>query len=150
MVKTIFKLLGMAKTGIGLAATFIGLNKILVSAIVAVITFIGVQQYRINSKDTTIAELKLEEVKKDAKIKKISKSNKVTKKSLDLCEATNKRINENLINAKNKNSIAIININKLKSEHYEKIELLKEKINPVTVCDNNFIDDDFSNRMREN
>ena len=150
VIKKIIGLLGTIKTGFSLFTSFIGVNKIIIIVVGSFISFMALQQYRINSKDTKIAKQSLIIAYDEHTIKKISESNKITHTSLNLCIDTNKRINDKLLNVENKNVLAVNNINLLKIEHEKNLEDIKNKIKPVTICDNNFIDDDFADRMRQN
>ena len=72
------------KSGFGIITSFIGINKIIIIVVGSFITFMALQQYRINSKDTKIAKQSLLIAYDKHTIKKISESNKITHTSLNL------------------------------------------------------------------
>lgn len=150
VIKKIIGLLGTIKTGFSLFTSFIGVNKIIIIVVSSLISFMALQQYRINSKDTKIAKQSLLIAYDKHTIQKISESNKITHTSLTLCIDTNKRINDKLLNVENKNILAVKNITTLKTEYEKELEKIKTNIKPVTLCDNDFIDNDFTMLMRQN
>ena len=122
--------------------TLIIVGGLVASAFIAQYVIIKVQNTKIKSRDKTIIE-------NQVTIERITQSNHITSGSLTKCLAINSRINEDLIDVDNKNKLAVDNITKLKDDHNEQIKKIKEEIKPVTICDNNNIDDDFSERMRK-
>ena len=122
----LIKYLGMAKKGWGVATTFFSAYRLYFIVGGFIISFIAIQQYRINSRDTTIAEQLLD----------IANCQGVNDKNLeDFNKLT--EIHDNLVNKlednKNKNEIAIIQVKAKKKATNEKIKILKERV-IVNTC----------------
>lgn len=128
----LIKYLGMVKKGWGVATTFLSAYRLYFIVGGFVISFIAIQQYRINSRDTTIAEQLLD----------IAKCQGVNDKNLEDFNSLTK-IHNNLVNElednKNKNEIAIIEVKAKKNATNEKIKILKERVivNTCTINDDN-------------
>ena len=122
----LIKYLGMAKKGWGVATTFLSAYRLYFIVGGFIISFIAIQQYRINSRDTTIAEQLLD----------ISNCQGVNDKNLeDFNKLT--EIHDNLVNKlednKNKNEIAIIEVKAKKRVINDKIKILKDRV-IVNTC----------------
>ena len=124
----LIKYLGMAKKGWGVATSFFSAYRLYLIVGGFIISFIAIQQYRINSRDTTIAEQLLD----------IAKCQGVNDKNLEDFNTLTK-IHNNLVNElednKNKNEIAIIEVKAKKKVVNDKIKILKERviINTCTI-----------------
>ena len=115
-----------------------------------VIGFITIQQMRIKSKTKRIETQKSEIQTLKTDNERITQYNEIEHTNTLKCLSDYSALSGALINAEGKNEQAVKEIEKQKVVHDERIKVLKAKIKPVTICDDAFIDNDFSNIMRKN
>ncbi len=120
VIKFILKWFGLAKKAISV-------YRIIFVSVSIGFSFIALQQYRINSKETTIAELQI-------KIKDYETANKTTNESLTACLLINSELTrQGAINQADSDK-AIEDINKYAVKQDKKILDLKSRIKPDKNC----------------
>jgi hypothetical protein len=142
VIKFIFKWFGFAKKAFSV-------YRILFIVGGVVIGFVVIQQIRIKSKTKTIASQKATIKTLEFNNEQITLYNEIEHANTLKCLSDYSTLSGALISAEGKNEQAVQNIEQQQAKHDENIKLLKAKIQPVTICDDAFIDDDFSDLMRE-